>query len=153
MRKCSSHLQLLSALLAAAYFSLWGWFHSPPTAFLSRYLTTLASPTSQGLQGNPGLTFTASHYVLPRSPCRHTLDTCLASVPFLSRGGRVQDFFFASPMLKSEPRDQICQVLLLVGAGSWGPPFNSHFINHDTATAWLAEHALRELFPVLSLWS
>lgn len=47
--KCSLELQLLSALLRAARFLL-GWFHSLLVALLSRYPTTLASPSSWGFQ-------------------------------------------------------------------------------------------------------
>jgi hypothetical protein len=54
MSKCSLDLQL-SALLT--HFFLSGCLHRHPMA--------LASPTSWGLQGNPGFTFTASHNDLP----------------------------------------------------------------------------------------
>ena len=50
MSKCSSDLQLFSALLTATNFFLLGWFHSLLAAFFRRY--SLAFQTSWGLQGN-----------------------------------------------------------------------------------------------------
>jgi hypothetical protein len=45
MSKCPLDLQLLSAWLAAAHFSLLDWFHFLLAVLLGRYPTALASPT------------------------------------------------------------------------------------------------------------
>jgi hypothetical protein len=87
MSKCSSELQLLSALLTATHFSLLGWFHLQVAAFLDRNPRTMEPPTSWDLQGNPGFNFTASHNGLSGPPRRDTPAMSLASEAFLRTEG------------------------------------------------------------------
>lgn len=86
---------VLSALLAAAQFSLLGCFHSQSAALLGSSPTALALPTAWAQQQNPGFTFTASHNRLSWPPYKDSLDTtCLASETFLSCGeGSITLFF------------------------------------------------------------
>lgn len=89
----------------------------PACNFLSRWLTTVTSPTSRGMQHNPGFSWTASCNGLSGLPSRYTLATCLAFVSFLWT-----EFYNCFPLsltLRPEPDGQICQVLLLDGYVTW----------------------------------
>ena len=117
MSKYSSDLQLLSALLTAAHFFFFGWFHYLLAAFLGRYPMALTSLPSWSLHGNPGFTFTASCNGLSGPPCRDIPDTHLVSATLLSHGRRFLNSFLLFLTLKPEPHGQSCQVLLL--ARTW----------------------------------
>lgn len=88
-------------------------------ALLGRYFMALASPTSQGLQYNPGSTITSSHNGLSRLQCRDSSDTCLTSMAFLNLRRFHNPFppiFFMA--LKPAPHGPHCQVLL----PAWAEP-------------------------------
>ena len=94
MSKCSSDLQLHSALLTATHFFLLDFFHSLLAVFLGRYPTTLASTIVWGLQGNLGSTFRASCNGLSRLPFRDSPDMPgLISFPSLQRTITITHFF------------------------------------------------------------
>jgi hypothetical protein len=85
--KCSLNLQLLSALLSEAHFSLLGCFHSLLAAFQGGYPTTLVS----NILGSPVKSRHHPHRQysdLSGSPCRDASAICLASMVFLSHEGR-----------------------------------------------------------------
>lgn len=85
MFKCSSDIQICSALLTTTHVFLLDWFHALLAALLGRYTTSLASLTSCVLQGNPGFNFTASANGLSTwPPTTDTLDTCQTSVAYLT---------------------------------------------------------------------
>lgn len=108
-------------MLTATYFSVLGCFHTWSATFLGKYPTAQGSPTHWGPQGNPDFTFTASHSVLSRPPCRDTSDTCPASVAFNNHRERFYSPFLVSLTLEPEPCSQSCHILLLAGAGTWPP--------------------------------
>ena len=142
MPKGSSNLYVFSSLLTATYFSLLGLFHTQSVASLGRYTMTLASPTSWGLQGKPGFTFTVSNNGPSGPPCRDTSDTCLASVAFLTLRRRFYNPFLVSLTLKPEPCGQSCQVLLLAEAETW--PSHSNTFSSAFSFQWF--HSLLQCF-------
>ena len=106
----------------------------------NRNPTTLASPTSWGLQRNLEFTFKDLHSELSWPPYRNTPDTHLASTS-LSCGGGFYNPFPASLTLKPEPE---AAVLLHAGAGTW-PLVQLHL--HQLCLQWfpalLAFHSSR----------
>lgn len=99
------------------WLPLLGWFRAWSSAFLRRYLMTLAAPTHWGLQQKPAFIFAASHNCFLRSPHTDTPATSLASGAFLGHEGDT-----IIPFLYPEPQDQCSHFMLLAGAGTPASP-------------------------------
>lgn len=70
---------------------------------------------SNAIQAAPSQLYT----VTSGPPCRDTPDTYLASGAFLGPGGRFHSPFLGPLAPEQEPHLRSCQVLVLVGAGTW----------------------------------